>query len=75
MKLNLNTLSFFHYLIFVRLENGDLFGWGNSEYGQFKMVTDDVQLATATRLPVRCGKIRKAAAAGSACAVLNGNFE
>ncbi|XP_069106507.1 RCC1-like G exchanging factor-like protein isoform X2 [Argopecten irradians] len=52
-------------------ENGDLFGWGNSEYNQLSMITDTTQVNVPRHLPVdRCGRIRKAVAGGSMCAVL-----
>lgn len=54
-------------------EEGQLFAWGNSEYGQLSMVTDHTQVNVARCLPVQnCGKVIKAAAGGSICALLNG---
>ncbi|XP_067666214.1 RCC1-like G exchanging factor-like protein isoform X2 [Haliotis asinina] len=53
-------------------DKGDVFGWGNSEYNQLSMVTDNAQVSEPKHLPLRdCGKIIKAAAAGSSCAILN----
>ncbi len=31
---------------------GDVFGWGNSEYGQFRSVTEEQQLSTPMVLPL-----------------------
>ncbi|KAK7475627.1 hypothetical protein BaRGS_00033120 [Batillaria attramentaria] len=53
-------------------DKGDVFGWGNSEYNQLAMVTEHTQINTPHYLPLsRCGRIIKAVAGGSACAVLN----
>lgn len=55
-------------------EDGQLFAWGNSEYGQLSMVTDHTQVNVPRYLPVHsCGTVVKAAAGGSICALLNGN--
>ncbi|KAL5014995.1 hypothetical protein ScPMuIL_009265 [Solemya velum] len=57
-------------------EEGQLFAWGNSEYGQLSMVTDHTQVNVARCLPVQnCGKVIKAAAGGSICALLNDKGE
>ena len=54
-------------------DNGELFGWGNSEYHQLSMVTQETQVSVPRRLPVRnCGKVTRIAAGGSMCAILNG---
>lgn len=55
--------------------DGELFGWGNSEYHQLSMVTQETQVSMPRRLPVtkHCGKITRIAAGGSMCAILNGN--
>lgn len=50
-------------------ERGDLFGWGNSEYGQLSGITDQTQVSVPRNLPLP-HSISKAAAAGSKCAVL-----
>lgn len=56
-------------------DSGDLFGWGNSEYGQLSMVTSDTQVNIPRRLPVRdCGKIIQVASGGTVCAALNGVY-
>ncbi|KAL4218003.1 Williams-Beuren syndrome chromosome region 16 protein [Mactra antiquata] len=53
-------------------DNGDLFGWGNSEYGQLSMVTSETQVNVPTQLPVKdCGKIIQVASGGTSCAILN----
>lgn len=53
-------------------DKGDVFGWGNSEYGQLGLVTEQTQVNTATHLPTQqCGKVIKAVAGGSCCALLN----
>lgn len=57
-------------------DRGDLFGWGNSEYDQLSVVIGDrIQLNVPCHLPFgnAVGKVKKAAAAGSMCAVLNEN--
>ena len=55
-------------------EKGEVFGWGNSEYGQFNSVTDEQQLARPTKLDVdkTVGKVIDIASGGSICMVLNG---
>lgn len=56
-------------------DKGQLFGWGNSEYNQLAMVTNENQINIPRHLPVNgCGHIIKAVAGGSICAVLNGMF-
>ena len=63
-------------LCFIFSDKGDLFGWGNSEYNQLSMVTDHAQENVPRYLPLRnCGKIIKAAAGGSICAILNGELK
>ncbi|XP_025091347.1 RCC1-like G exchanging factor-like protein [Pomacea canaliculata] len=53
-------------------DKGQLFGWGNSEYNQLAMVTNENQINIPRHLPVNgCGHIIKAVAGGSICAVLN----
>ena len=57
------------------LDKGDVFGWGNSEYGQLCDRTDSyTQINTALHMK-KCegfGKIVDVAAAGSFCMMLNG---
>jgi len=56
-------------------ESGDVFGWGNSEYGQLASVTSDIQLNSPRSLNPGLnstfGKVVKAVAGGSLCALLN----
>ncbi|XP_076082965.1 RCC1-like G exchanging factor-like protein isoform X3 [Mytilus galloprovincialis] len=55
-------------------EEGDVFAWGNSEYNQLSIVTDQTQINIPKYLPLKhCGKIIKAASAGSKCAIVNNN--
>jgi len=58
-------------------EKGEVFGWGNSEYGQFNAVTPEQQLARPTRLKhveeAVGGKVIDIAAGASICMVLNEN--
>ena len=51
---------------------GEVFGWGNSEYGQFQTVTTEQQLSHPTRLSLDVGKIIDIASGGSICMVMNG---
>ncbi|XP_036136438.1 RCC1-like G exchanging factor-like protein isoform X5 [Molossus molossus] len=53
--------------------DGDLFGWGNSEYLQLASVTDSTQVNVPRCLPFSgVGKVKQAACGGTGCAVLNG---
>ncbi|XP_035876741.1 RCC1-like G exchanging factor-like protein isoform X2 [Phyllostomus discolor] len=53
--------------------DGDLFGWGNSEYLQLASVTDSTQVNIPRCLPFSgVGKVKQAACGGTGCAVLNG---
>ena len=54
-------------------ERGDLFGWGNSEYGQLSMITDETQVSVPRNIPLHHCVIQ-VAAAGSKCAVLTGRL-
>ncbi|GAB1606706.1 RCC1-like G exchanging factor-like protein [Argonauta hians] len=56
---------------------GDLFGWGNSEYNQLAMITDHTQVHTPThfKLPASVGKVREVASGGSICGFLNDSGE
>uniref|UniRef100_A0A7E4V679 Williams-Beuren syndrome chromosomal region 16 protein n=1 Tax=Panagrellus redivivus TaxID=6233 RepID=A0A7E4V679_PANRE len=51
--------------------NGELFAWGLSEYGQFKVVTDAIQVDHPRHLPFQLGKVKTVAATGSSCIVSN----
>lgn len=59
-------------------DKGEVFGWGNSEYGQFNEVAqldvDDQQIHTPRRLfgTEKFGRIVDIAAGGSFCVILNG---
>ena len=55
-------------------DRGEVFGWGNSEYGQFNSVTEEQQLSRPTKLDVdkTVGKVIDIASGGSICMVLNG---
>lgn len=53
-------------------EKGDLFGWGNNEYGQLLGATKEMQLHTPKHIKLN-KKLKGAAAGGSACVVLDGN--
>ena len=57
-------------------DQGEVFGWGNSEYGQFNSVTGEQQLSRPTKLDVdkTVGKVVDIASGGSICMVLNGNY-
>jgi len=51
-----------------------VFGWGNSEYGQLRLATSEMQLHTPRHLPLssNLGKIVDVATSGTACLILNG---
>ncbi|XP_053310899.1 RCC1-like G exchanging factor-like protein isoform X2 [Spea bombifrons] len=54
-------------------EDGDLFGWGNSEYLQLASVSDTTQVNVPRHLPFKhLGKVKQAVCGGTGCAVLNG---
>lgn len=53
-------------------DKGDLFGWGNSEFGQLKLSTNIEYLNIPKHLPIpHVGKVISAAAGRSMCAVVN----
>lgn len=54
-------------------DKGQVFGWGNSEYGQLRLATSEMQLHTPRYLPLPqiFGKIVDVAASGTACLILN----
>ena len=55
-------------------DQGEVFGWGNSEYGQFRMVTEEQQINHPVKLSLKgIGKIIDIASGGTICMVLNGN--
>nr|XP_060612913.1 RCC1-like G exchanging factor-like protein [Anolis sagrei ordinatus] len=52
-------------------EEGDLFGWGNSEYLQLASVTEATQVNVPRHLPFKVGKVKEVACGGTVSAVLN----
>lgn len=53
-------------------EKGDVFGWGNSEYGQLNSVTDQQQVNIPRHICMKnIGKVRQVASGGTMCAVLS----
>ena len=58
---------------FVFADNGDVFGWGNSEYNQLHMATEEQQVNSPVKLNLGdVGKALDVASGGSMCMVLNG---
>lgn len=56
--------------ILAMSDSGDLFGWGNSEYGQFGRQTDDKQMCFARNLNFPFGKVKAVASGGTMCGVV-----
>ncbi|MEE6469821.1 hypothetical protein FKM82_008786 [Ascaphus truei] len=55
-------------------EEGDLFGWGNSEYLQLASITDATQVSVPRHLPFpHVGTVKQVACGGTGCAALNGD--
>ncbi|XP_019366862.1 PREDICTED: RCC1-like G exchanging factor-like protein, partial [Gavialis gangeticus] len=52
-------------------DEGDLFGWGNSEYLQLACVIETTQVNVPRHLPFKIGKVKEAACGGTGNAVLN----
>uniref|UniRef100_A0A6J0UB51 RCC1-like G exchanging factor-like protein n=1 Tax=Pogona vitticeps TaxID=103695 RepID=A0A6J0UB51_9SAUR len=52
-------------------EDGDLFGWGNSEYLQLASVSDSTQVNVPRHLPFKVGRVKEAACGGTVNALLN----
>nr|XP_048679965.1 RCC1-like G exchanging factor-like protein isoform X21 [Caretta caretta] len=52
-------------------DEGDLFGWGNSEYMQLASITETTQVNVPRHLPFKIGKIKDAACGGTGNAVVN----
>ncbi|GIX86018.1 RCC1-like G exchanging factor-like protein [Caerostris extrusa] len=52
-------------------DEGDVFGWGNSEYGQLNSVTNQQQINIPRRLTLGLGKISYVAAGGTMCAAID----
>ncbi|EQD51099.1 Williams-Beuren syndrome chromosome region 16, isoform CRA_b, partial [mine drainage metagenome] len=55
-------------------DKGEVFGWGNSEYGQLGMVTSEQQVGVSRCLGLekQLGKVVSVAAGGSMCGLVNG---
>uniref|UniRef100_A0A7N8X1T9 RCC1 like n=1 Tax=Mastacembelus armatus TaxID=205130 RepID=A0A7N8X1T9_9TELE len=52
--------------------DGQLYGWGNSEYLQLALATEATQINSPRHLPLKdCGKVVQAACGGTQVAVLN----
>ncbi|NXU78280.1 RCC1L protein, partial [Oreotrochilus melanogaster] len=51
-------------------DEGDVFGWGNSEYLQLASVTETTQVNVPRHLPFKIGKIKEAACGGTGNLVL-----
>ncbi|KAM8991616.1 RCC1-like G exchanging factor-like protein isoform 2-T2 [Ara ararauna] len=51
-------------------DEGDVFGWGNSEYLQLASVTETTQVNVPKHLPFKIGKIKEAACGGTGNVVL-----
>lgn len=64
-------------MFFFILDKGEVFGWGNSEYGQLNPVIGrEQQLSIPKHLALKLGEGRKVvdiAAGGTTCFVLTGN--
>jgi len=60
--------------LFFFSDQGEVFGWGNSEYGQLLLNSDKYQINIPRKLPLSkgIGKITDIGATGSACIALNG---
>ncbi|KAF7279900.1 hypothetical protein GWI33_006605 [Rhynchophorus ferrugineus] len=58
-------------------EKGDVFGWGNTEYGQMSLPDDEQQLCHPTHIKMLQGhgKFKSVASAGSFCLAANENGE
>ncbi|XP_068124641.1 RCC1-like G exchanging factor-like protein isoform X3 [Hyperolius riggenbachi] len=53
-------------------EEGQVYGWGNSEYLQFATITDLTQVNVPRHLPFHhVGKVKQVACGGTSCALLN----
>lgn len=52
-------------------DKGDVFGWGNSEYKQLILATDEQQIHTPKFLKLNVGKVKQVASGGTMCAILN----
>jgi len=53
-------------------DKGEVFGWGNSEYGQLSSVTPEQQICHPKHMPLKgLGKVVDIASGGTVCMVLN----
>jgi len=61
-------------LILFFFDQGEVFGWGNSEYGQLLLDSDKYQVNTPRKLLLNktIGKIIDIGSTGSSCIALNG---
>ena len=70
-----SNTHFLNYFLLLYADKGEVFGWGNSEYNQFSMVTDEQQINLPVKLDLGpIGKVIDIASGGSICMVLNGKF-
>lgn len=60
--------------MFFIIDKGDVFGWGNNEYGQMSLPNDPQQVFIPRHLKElsKLGKIKSVASSGSFCVALNG---
>lgn len=74
---NINFLIFLinHVIFLIRSEKGEVFGWGNTEYGQLEVDGDrqQINVPLALKFLKGLGRIVDIAAGGSSCLVLTGN--
>jgi len=57
-------------------DKGEVFGWGNSEYGQFSSITEEQQICHPTHLKLEgVGKVKDIASGGTVCMVLTEDGE
>uniref|UniRef100_A0AC35UBN2 Regulator of chromosome condensation domain-containing protein n=1 Tax=Rhabditophanes sp. KR3021 TaxID=114890 RepID=A0AC35UBN2_9BILA len=56
-------------------EKGDVFIWGQNEYGQMDLVTSQMQLNIPKRYPINVGKVVSGGSTGSSCIVCNDKGE
>ncbi|XP_064652593.1 RCC1-like G exchanging factor-like protein isoform X2 [Lineus longissimus] len=53
-------------------EKGDIFGWGNNEYNQLSVITEEMQVNVPRHLPFKnVGKVTRVAVGGTICGILN----
>ncbi|KAL3068588.1 hypothetical protein niasHT_030879 [Heterodera trifolii] len=56
-------------------EKGELFVWGQNEYGQLGAISEEPQIFYPTHMPFKLGKVTDAQATGSSCIVCNSDGE